>query len=237
MFRPFKDYSTKSENKTIFLRHDVDKLPENSLRVAQIEYKLGITGTYYFRMVPESYHEKIILKIAALGHEIGYHYEDLTLAKGNFTAAIESFQQHLEKLRTLCPVTTACMHGSPKSPWDSRDLWKKYNYRDYGITGEPYFDIDFSKVLYLTDTGRRWDGDKVSVRDKVSGSDNNLQNRFSFFKTTDIIHAAETGNLPDNIMITIHPQRWTDKPLPWIKELIWQNAKNVVKRWFFVGRR
>lgn len=59
-----------------------------------------------------------------------------------------------------------CMHGSPMSPYDSRDLWKQYNYKDFGIIGKPYFDIDFSKVLYLTDTGRRWDGEKVSVRDK-----------------------------------------------------------------------
>ena len=29
---------------------------------------------------------------------------------------------------------------------------------------------DFNKVFYLTDTGRRWDGHKVSVRDKVNTS-------------------------------------------------------------------
>src|SRR5690625_1791146 len=52
----------------------------------------------------------------------------------------------------------------------SRDLWKWYSYRDYGIIAEPYFDLDFSRVLYLTDTGRRWDGDKVSVRDRAHQS-------------------------------------------------------------------
>ncbi len=26
------------------------------------------------------------------------------------------------------------------------------------------------------------------------------------------------------------PQRWHDRPLPWIKELVWQNAKNVVEK-------
>ncbi len=34
------------------------------------------------------------------------------------------------------------------------------------------------------------------------------------------------GKLQKNI---IHPQRWTDKPLPWLKELVWQNVKNVPK--------
>ena len=61
------------------------------------------------------------------------------------------------------------MHGSPRSRFDNKSLWKKYDYKDYGIIGEPYFDIDFNDVFYLTDTGRRWDGDKVSVRDKVNG--------------------------------------------------------------------
>ncbi|MCX6266812.1 MAG: hypothetical protein NTW16_05570 [Bacteroidetes bacterium] len=43
----------------------------------------GIRGSYYFRVVPESYDETIIREIALLGHEIGYHYEDLTLAGGD----------------------------------------------------------------------------------------------------------------------------------------------------------
>ena len=27
------------------------------------------------------------------------------------------------------------------------ELWEKYDYRDYGIIGEPYFDIDFDEVF------------------------------------------------------------------------------------------
>ena len=30
-------------------------------------------------------------------------------------------------------------------------------------------------------------------------------------------------------MINIHPQRWTDSPGPWLKELAWQNLKNIAK--------
>jgi hypothetical protein len=30
-------------------------------------------------------------------------------------------------------------------------------------------------------------------------------------------------------MITFHPQRWADSPLPWAKELVLQNAKNLIK--------
>jgi hypothetical protein len=84
-----------------------------------------------------------------------------------FELAIDDFRLNLEKLRELYPVKTICMHGSPLSKYDNRLIWDKYDYRDYGIIGEPYFDVDFEEVLYLTDTGRRWDGDRVSVRDKV----------------------------------------------------------------------
>jgi len=53
-----------------------------------------------------------------------------------------------------------------------------------------------------------------------------------FRKTWDIIEAADKGLLPDKIMLNTHPQRWTDKPWPWVKELVWQNVKNVVKKYF-----
>ncbi len=36
--------------------------------------------------------------------------------------------------------------------------------------------------------------------------------------------------LPDKIMLNTHPQRWNDKPWPWVKEFVGQNFKNVVKR-------
>ena len=64
----------------IVLRHDVDKLPGNSLEFARLQHEMGIRGTYYFRAVRESFEPGIIEQIASWGHEIGYHYEDLTLA-------------------------------------------------------------------------------------------------------------------------------------------------------------
>jgi hypothetical protein len=73
-------YNTTSSPKSIFLRHDVDRLPANALQTAQIEYSLGITSTYNFRIIPSVFKPKIIQQIASLGYEIGYHYEDLSLA-------------------------------------------------------------------------------------------------------------------------------------------------------------
>lgn len=214
----------------ITLRHDVDLKPANSLAVAEIEAELGWKAVYFFRAVPESWDEGIIRKIASLGHEIGYHYESLTTCNGDVDAAWEDFKKNLEELRRLAPVHSICMHGSPRSRWDSKDIWKKYDYREAGIDLEPYLDTDFSKCFYLTDTGRRWDGWKVSVRDKIPGyQDIWEKDGLVFHSTDDIIAAAASGRLPGKIMMTTHPQRWALSRAEWIREALTQSVKNIVK--------
>lgn len=215
----------------VLLRHDVDLKPQNSLQTALIEHELGWKATYYFRAVPESWDEDIIRKIASLGHEIGYHYESLTTCDGNVDAAYSDFCMNLEKLRSIVPVKSICMHGSPRSKWDSKDIWKKYDYHDSGIDFEPYFDVDFSSTFYLTDTGRRWDGYNVSVRDKIPVyQDEWVSKGLVYHSTDDIINAIHQGSMPRMIMVTTHPQRWTDNKVSWLQELVMQTAKNFVKR-------
>ncbi|MGP1446104.1 MAG: hypothetical protein ACTTKO_01050 [Candidatus Limimorpha sp.] len=231
-FQTFEQFlQHPSEDKTVVLRHDVDLRPRNSLSVAKIENELSIPSVYYFRAVPDSWDENIIRSIAEIGHEIGYHYESLTTAKGNLNAAYDDFVSNLAKLRELVPVHTICMHGSPRSKYDSKDIWKKFSYRDLGIVGEPYFDVDYSQVFYLTDTGRCWNGNKVSVRDKIERyQDEWIKKGLVFHSTCDIIEALNGNDFPEKLIITTHPQRWTDNKCIWLKELVLQSLKNLVKR-------
>jgi hypothetical protein len=160
---------------------------------------------------------------------VGYHYEDLAVARQKIKvkrqkskpdlhdlhdhrcfekvlvdSAIERFASNLEKLRMIAPVKTICMHGSPMSRWDSRLLWKYYDYRDFGIIGEPYFDINFDEVMYLTDTGRRWDGDSFNIRDKSI----NCKDRKASAK-----HAKDTGLLvPDSRSPSVSPSPLVPQP-------------------------
>jgi hypothetical protein len=272
----FEDYiqNKGSKEKNIILRHDVDKKPLRALRTAEMENELGIKGTYYFRVEKNKLPKEVIERVTKLGHEIGYHYDDLNAAKGVVETALKLFQNNLARLRQSAVVKTACMHGSPLSRHDNRELWKTHSYREFGIIGEPYFDIDFNEVMYLTDTGRRWDGEKVSIRDKVIGdglwvrgkSEEEIGDRqwvmgdgedrrqktenkgqkekdsrgvvfdppVLLHSTLDIINALTNNRLPNKIMLTVHPQRWSDQWLPWIWELGWQNVKNGVK--YFVLR-
>ncbi len=219
---------SKPNNKFVIIRHDVDLLPFNSLATAKIEAQLDIKTTYFFRCVKQSNNPDVIKSIVDLGHEIGYHYEDLSLFRGNFEKSISHFEKMLKYFRNFYPVKTISMHGSPTSMYDNRDIWKKYNYNDFGIIGEPYFDfINNKQHIYFTETARMWSGEKYNIRDKsLSGSnyfDSNIHS------TYDLIHWINTSNNQHPVMITTHPQRWTDKRFEWVLEYLIQNVKNLFK--------
>lgn len=225
------------KHKAFSLRHDVDLKPDYSLRLAQTEAAMGLTATYYFRTVPESYDEDIIKQIVSLGHTAGYHYECLTTCKGDMEAAYTDFCRNLEKLRKIVPISTACAHGSPRSPWNSQELFmsqRVFDIHALGIEYEPMLDTDFSKTVYITDTGRRWDGYKVSVRDKVPQYQEQWEKEgLVFHSTDDIIHALNDPRHPIHqkaLLINTHPQRWMPFGLGWVKEMALQNSKNIVKR-------
>lgn len=235
--------ASESHKPVVCLRHDVDKRAKNSLRMAKLEAKWGIRATYYFRVTKDSNNEEVIRHITAMGHEIGYHYEDMAICHGDTAKAYAHFQQWLGHFRQFYPVSTICMHGAPTSAYDGRDLWKTYDYKQMGIVCEPYLDLDYSKVLYLTDTGRRWDGYRVSLRDKIPHyQDQWTRDGLTFHETDELIDFVEiphgAGDKQYNLLLTTHPQRWSKYKHEWMRELLSQKAKNIVKSVlvFFKGK-
>ena len=228
----------KLPERYVVMRHDVDKRPEYSLRMAEVEASHDVKASYYFRIGQESNNPECIKQIAQLGHEIGYHYEDMSLCNGDHDKAYEHFKEALAYFRQFYPIRTCCMHGAPTSKFDSRALWDKYNYRDLQLTGEPYYDVDFKEVLYLTDTGRCWDGYRYSLRDKVPEHQKRWNDAgWVFHSTQDIIDGLQAQSVPPALMLTSHPQRWTDSFGPWLQELIAQKAKNIIKRAIIIIRK
>ena len=234
-FLSFREYilkfdKIKSDDLIVILRHDVDDKAENSLRIAELEHSMQVFGSYYFRYLSKSWDTKIIKNIEKLGHEIGYHYETMDTANGDIDEAWRQFQFYLKKLRKIASVSTVCMHGSPRSEFDNKEVWTKYDYKSLDIIGEPYFDIDFDYVLYLTDTGRRWDGFNVSIRDKVEDQKKWIDRGFFVHSTDDIISKILNNDFPNHVMFNFHPQRWNVSFYSWFKELVAQNLKNQIKR-------
>jgi hypothetical protein len=225
-----RDYLQQRENgqenvpKTAILRHDVDRKPENALRMARLENEMGICSTYYFRY-PYTFKPEIIRKIRDFGHEIGYHYEVLAKAKGDPEIAIRFFEQELKAMRDICEINTICMHGSPLSSYDNRDLWKEYDFRNYGVEGEAYLSIGGRDVRYLTDTGRSWSG-KRSVRDIMPGS-----GRVNVKTTDDLVAWIESSGI-EELYLTVHPERWAvsagDWAISYMKDVVMNTGKNII---------
>ncbi len=215
------------------IKHDVDERPPYSVRIAEEEAKQGVKSTYYFRSKHFTSHADNIRHIADMGHTIGYHYETLATCHGDKEKAFNLFKKELEQLRRLAPVSTACAHGSPLSPYNNQDIWNQYDIHSLDIHSEPMLDTDFSKTLYLTDTGRRWDGSAVSIRDKIGNEPYWEKEGLSFHSTDDIIQALNNPFHPIHqhpILINTHPQRWMPFGFNWMAEATAQWWKNQAKR-------
>lgn len=66
---------------TCFLRHDIDLSPLNALRMAELEYELGVQATYTVLLSGQYYNpfekenRKLFTQILSFGHEIGLHFD------------------------------------------------------------------------------------------------------------------------------------------------------------------
>ena len=238
-------------NRFIIIRHDVDYGNDLSytLKMARKEAELGITATYYFRTHDDVFKPDIIREIADLGHEIGYHYDVLGEAEGDYDKAIMLFEKELAKLRRIYDVKTISMHGGPLIkgmnaatisgmlhilgnvirmrkvfvPWASKDLWKKYDFRKYGIIGDAYLSINFNDVAYISDTNRSWSNTKHRLNDYVDGNTN-----VYIRNTDDLIRTIEREDIQRMVILT-HPPNWRDEFRDWLKWLVIQKIRNAGK--------
>jgi hypothetical protein len=218
----------EEDDKRVILRHDVDRFPLQTQQMALMEAANNICSTYYFRVIPSVYKPEIIREVAALGHEIGYHYEDLSLCGGDSKKSIEHFERSLDKLRKFYPVKTICMHGSPLSKWDNKTIWQLYDYKKYGIIADTSVDVDYQKVFYITDNGRAWNRTSVSVRDKVDSSYNiPINNSYH------LIDLVKKGKIPNQVMINAHPDTFFDYGMKYLLNWAFIESKNTAK-WVIV---
>ena len=208
----------------ILLRHDVDRKAHNSLKMAKLEYEYSFATTYNFRITKGSFKPDIIRKISDLGHEIGYHYEDLSMANGDMRKAENLFKKNLKKLRKYGKVESITMHGRPFSTIDNRDMWKELNLSDYELIGEAFLSIDYEDIFYFTDTGRSWLENSSNIRDHV---DHKFYH--SGIKSTDHLIEFISSNRYNKIAIVAHPERWGINFNDWLIQSFKDKAINLIK--------
>ena len=218
----------KRAERLVVMRHDVDKRVLCAMNMAREERRMNVKASYYLREDIVLYGKHVIKFFAERGHEVGYHYEELVKERGDVDKAYARFVRNIEERRQEVDVRTITMHGSPMSRFDSKEMWQKYDYKKLGLIGEPQMDVDWGEMVYLTDTGRSWNG--VSRRDKVADRASEWKEKGWVYETTDdVIKAVRERRFPTCVMMTVHPQRWSDNIWEWALELVMQKVKNVVK--------
>lgn len=254
-----KDYIAmdKLPEKFIIIRHDVDLDAYYQLKFAQLEDQLNIHTSYYFRKIEKTFKEDVINEVAGLGHEVGYHYEVFTKALGDPIEAMRIFRNEQAVFSEKWQSLTVCPHGGSfvdnadgyslknmvtliptlvtgKTVFSKHvnfDMWKENKFHDFGIIGDAYKSVDFSNILYLSDTGRSWD-QRYKRLDKV---DSDVNPKFNIKSSNDIIDVIKNGEV-NKIYLLVHFEQWKDNFMDWLGWYAAQIIRRTGKRLIFRGK-
>lgn len=111
------------KTRLLILRHDIDTGAKTARTLWQAERRLGITGSYYFRL--STIDIELMKAIAAQGGEASYHYEELARwCKQKGLASIDEVQAQMPHIRSVfsrnlrelrartgLPMTVVASHG------------------------------------------------------------------------------------------------------------------------------
>lgn len=217
---------------SVFIRHDVDRMPRRAVAMAKLESIAGVSSAYYFRCNGSGkFPYAAISKIYSLGHEVGYHYEDFSRCYGNSVNACNSFIRNLNQLRSKFPVDTVCAHGSPLSKLDNRSIWLKMSTELTGVV-DLGVSLSHDGVAYVTDSSRSFGGTHINFRDNIPGSicDLNIINVYDL-----ILALKKRRYLVWHI--NIHSERWTGNIFSWIIQFIQDYIFICGKQLLFFFRR
>jgi len=219
-----------ASDEVVLLRHDVDRFPVRALRMAEVEHQAGLRASYYFRH--STFHPEIMKSLQDLGHEVGYHYENLSDSDGDYDAAVNDFVKKLVRFREVVSIQTISMHGKPLSRWNNLDLFRetgKLNRvkQDLQILGDVVLDIDYSGFAFISDTGRNF-RNAHNHRDRVANALN-----VSFANLDEVKDAVRMKKFR-KICIQFHPERWNapgaEYMLQWSMDHLMIVAKSLVRQ-------
>ena len=239
---------TLPEGKYVAIRHDVDYFPGRALNVATIEAERKIATTYYIRRRFFDADPHLARKIAALGHQIGYHYEEVDVHQKapNLQIARDAVGFFIGSLLDIdklgFPIKTVCAHGNPLTDVDNRQVVHMLRDETYldrlaftydreeikakvseRLVGDASIDItgeDFD--LYIPDTGRF--NPRYNLKDRIDNCPiTGLSNLDDFGRL------LADGRLR-RVYMNMHPDRWSGDPATWLFDFAFDTAKNIVKR-------
>jgi hypothetical protein len=136
--------SGNADHPILLLRHDVDTDVPRARRMWEIERRLGVVGSYFFRR--RTWDVGFMRELSAAGCEVGYHYEELaTVAKERGAASAEQARELLDVARARLGTTLTELRTGSGLPLDVLAAHGDFANRALGV----------SNVELLADPGFR----------------------------------------------------------------------------------
>lgn len=156
------------EVRYIVLKHDVETFVPNAHKLASIEHKYGIKGSYYVQayLMADSENIRLLKEMQAWGHEISYHYDVLDANAGDYVAALKDFEKYSKVFADNgFDYGTICQHGNPvkkrvgytsnRDFFRNKDIHSRYsNLVDMVVDYSQH--IGGIKYRYISDASYRW---------------------------------------------------------------------------------
>lgn len=152
----YHDWETAE--RSVILRHDIDYEPRKAVELARLEHRIGARSTYFVLLTSEFYNVfsggcfRCIEEIAACGHTVGLHFDEVRYPElaGKADAVCEKILAECRALEsaTGIEITTVSMHRPSKAILEA----------DLQIPGivNSYGNVFFREFKYLSDSRRRW---------------------------------------------------------------------------------
>lgn len=162
----FCDYLNYKENdKSVIIRHDVDRDTEKALAFSEMERETGISATYSVLITSNFYNvfskknRDILREICENGHAVGLHFDEtqyLKTEKDWWREAIDNEIMLLEQC-TGRAVTSVAMHRVSKEALE--EDWKIQGGKIINCYGKEFME----NHKYVSDSRRNWKEDVINL--------------------------------------------------------------------------
>lgn len=198
----------------VVLKHDVEGNVRKAHKMAQIEKKHKILGSYYVQgyLIKDSNNVKLLQEMQSWGHEISYHYDVLDSCNGDYEAAIKQFAEYLKIFNEAgFELTTVCQHGNPVKKrigyTSNRDFFRnqkvKALYPQIVDVVVDYSQHTEHEYKYISDAGYCWN---IITEPET----NDLHPEAKNVKIGSFANLKSEIEKGVSMVISTHPHRWKD---------------------------
>lgn len=202
----------------VVLKHDVETRVANAHRLAEIEHRYGICGSYYVQayLLKDEANVRLLQEMQEWGHEISYHYDVLDAHAGDYEAALVDFQKYM-KIFHDCGFrfSTICQHGNPVKNrvgyTSNRDFFRNPKirslYPDLVDMVVDYSQHTQHKYEYISDVSYRWNIITLPETNDLHPEVENVKIG-GFTNLTDLMQRSD-----ECFIISTHPHRWKESAI------------------------